>query len=301
MGGYSEQIVFALSRDHRMRTGVLMQPTEDAARSIGMVCIHGLGASFSWPTYVQLGRALAEQGYRFVSGDTRGHDGFSVDRPWPVNFHLEDWHLGGNCFLRWDEEPHDVAGWIDFLVAQGAERVILFGHSAGVHRVTYYQAVQQDPRVVGLVLAGGADRATAVDPTRLERAKQLVAEGKANTLLPLPEGGPISGREMESAARLVSWERVVSQFAAEGHTPWIARIGVPVLATYGTVETRANPDLPADLESMRTRAVQVPSFDIQVIEGADHLYTGHEKALAEVVASWLETLPGMSAVPQGHW
>ena len=104
---------------------------------------------------------------------------------------------------------------------------------------------------------------------------------------------------MESAAYLVHWERHAGRFAAEGHTPWIASIRVPVLATLGTAEPVA--DLRARLEEMRARAVQAPRFDIQVIEGADHGYTGHDREWAEVVAGWLETLPGARGPRRRPW
>ncbi|HEV2237282.1 MAG TPA: alpha/beta fold hydrolase [Ktedonobacterales bacterium] len=301
MRAYTERIVFTPSADQRAQAGVLMRPTEGSARPTGIVCIHGSPGFFYFPMYVSLGRALAERGIRFVSGNTRGHDAAALDFPWPYSFRPEDrakWRVGGSSFVRWDEEPHDVAGWINFLVAQGAEQIVLFGHSAGAIRVLYYQAERQDPRVVGLILASGSDRVPAIDPARLELAQRLVAEGQEDALLPVPEGGPLVAG-MESAANVVHLDRIVGRFAAEGHAPWIASIRVPVLATHGTVDW--NTDLPARLEAMRGRAVRAPRFDIQVIEGADHCYTGHDQEFAEVVARWLEALPVAKGTAKRRW
>jgi pimeloyl-ACP methyl ester carboxylesterase len=298
---YSEQIVFTPSEDQRAQAGVLMRPTGGSVRSIGLVCIHGSPAFFYFPLYVALGRALAQQGYCFVSGTTRGHDVATLDMPWPYSFRPDDfvrWRLGGNGWARWDEEPHDVAGWIDFLAVQGAEQIVLCGHSAGVAKVMYYLEERQDPRVVGLILASGSDRVPATDPTRLELAEQLVAEGKEDALLPVPDGVPML-IGMESAASLVHLDRIVGRFAAEGHTSWVANLRVPVLATRGTVDHNA--DLPARLESMRNRAVQTPRFDLRVIEGADHCYTGYERELAGVVARWLEDLPVTKGATHRRW
>ena len=41
MGSYSEQIVYAPSEDQRWLAGILMYPTAGAARSIGIVSLHG--------------------------------------------------------------------------------------------------------------------------------------------------------------------------------------------------------------------------------------------------------------------
>jgi pimeloyl-ACP methyl ester carboxylesterase len=290
MGGYSEQIVYTPSEDHRWLAGVLMRPTEGSVQSIGIVSLHGSPGYFYVPTNVYLGRALAEQGYRYVSGNTRAREVASLDIPWPFNFNSEvQSRPGGEGWYRFDEEPYDVAGWIDFIVAQGADQIVLFGHSGGVRRALYYQAERQDPRVVGLILAGLDDRVRAIDPARLELAERMVAKGQEEALLPLREGERML-EGMQSAGQFVHWAHLAGGFAAQGHAPWSASIRVPVLATLGTAEP--TPNLHAGLEAMRARAVQAPRFDIQVIEGADHDYTGRERELAEVVVGWLQTLPG---------
>ncbi len=81
MGNDSEQIVFTPSEDQRWLAGALMRPTEGSARSIGMVSLQGTFGYFYVPTSVYLGRALAERGYRYVSGNTRARgrfNGYSV-------------------------------------------------------------------------------------------------------------------------------------------------------------------------------------------------------------------------------
>ncbi|HEV2457723.1 MAG TPA: hypothetical protein VGS80_05105, partial [Ktedonobacterales bacterium] len=135
MSAYSEQVVFTPSEDQRFLAGVLMRPTGEAVRSIGVVSLHGsTGAFYHPPMYVYLGRALADRGYHYVSGNTRSHDVASPEARWPWSCRDEDvatWRLGGDGWTRWDEESHDVAGWIDFLTAQGADQIVLFGHSGG--------------------------------------------------------------------------------------------------------------------------------------------------------------------------
>jgi dienelactone hydrolase len=303
MGAYSEEIVFAPSEDQRLLAGVIMRPISSRRsrrRPLGILCIHGAGGHFYIPQHVSLGRELAKRGYLVVSGNTRGHDVSSFDAPWPATAHPEDvlsFRPGGNGWERWDEGPYDVAGWITFLVSQGVEQIVLFGRSLGVARVTYYLAQRQDPRVVGLILASGDDRVLPQDPARLQVAEQMEAEGRGDTLLPLAEGQPVAFA-LESAAHLVHWERVFGPFAAEGHTPWMGSIRVPVLATVGSAE---GPDLRAALEDMRARAVATPRFDIEEIEGADHVYSGRERELAERVGDWLDVLPVQQAVRSSHW
>ncbi len=302
MSGYSEQIVYTPSEDQRWLAGLLIQPGKDSRRRVGVVCIHGSVEPFYFPPYVLMGRELARRGYLFVSGHTRGHDLLSVDAPWPLSARPQDiptLRLGGWGWERWTEDEHDVAGWINFLVGQGVELVVLLGHSSGVGRVTYYQARRQDPRVVGMVLASSSDRVQPQDPARVALAERLVAEGQGDTPLPLIEGRPIFFA-IESAANVVHWERDVAPLVVDGHMPWIAQIRTPVLATLGTAELETN--LRTAVEEMQRRAVQAPRFNIQEIEGADHAYTGRERELADVVARWLDTLPmTRTAAPRRWW
>lgn len=292
---YQEEIVFAPSEDQRWLAGVLMRPNAQSRRSVGIICLHGANLFFYLPTYVALGRALAEQGYLYLSGNTRSHDIGSMDFPWPFNMRPEtapQVQLGGGGWFHFEEVAHDVAGWIDYMVAQGAEHIVLFGHSFGVLLATYYQATRQDPRVVGLILSSGIDVVEAQDPARVQQAEDLVAAGKGTALVPLPEGVPVFA--LESADWIVDWERLTSSSATQGHTRWIASIHIPILGTFGTEDF--NPDQRGSLEEMRARATQAPRFDLQAIEGADHGYTDREQVLAKVILDWLDQLPAAQKV-----
>jgi pimeloyl-ACP methyl ester carboxylesterase len=300
MVAYHEEIVFAPSADQRWLAGVLMRPNQDARRPVGVICIHGANASFYLPTYVALGRALAERGYLYLSANTRGHDVGNVDFPWPLNTLPETGpkiHLGGGGWSRFEEVAHDVAGWIEYLVGQGVEQIVLFGHSFGVRCVTFYQADRQDPRVVGLVLCSEGDTVEAQDPARVQQAEELVAAGKGTALVPLSEDVPPFA--LESADWVVDWERLTGPFVTEGHTPWIASIHIPILGTFGTLDFI--PNLRENMEEMRVRATQAPRFDLQAIEGADHTYTDQEHELAKVVLNWLDQLPAAQKVTRRNW
>jgi hypothetical protein len=103
---YHEEIVYAPSADQRWLAGVLMRPNQDARRPVGVICIHGANGFFYSPHYVALGRALAERGYLYLSGNTRAHDVGSMDFPWPLDTRPETGpkiHLGGAGWSRCEE------------------------------------------------------------------------------------------------------------------------------------------------------------------------------------------------------
>jgi len=70
----AEQIVFARSTDDVVSGGVLFAPRRDSAKQIALVWIHGWGVNFYEPSYVAIGRALAQHGYTVIDGNTRMHD-----------------------------------------------------------------------------------------------------------------------------------------------------------------------------------------------------------------------------------
>src|SRR3954463_10357703 len=70
-GKFPEQIVYCRTSDDLVNAGVLFAPPKNSTKSIAVIWIHGWGANFYQPTYIQIGRTLAEQGYACVAGNTR--------------------------------------------------------------------------------------------------------------------------------------------------------------------------------------------------------------------------------------
>src|SRR5678815_1191779 len=116
----------------------------DRAKPIAVIWIHGWGANFYQPTYVMIGRNLAERGLTTVVVNTRMHDLGTV-AAWRGDTRIR----GGGYWGVASEQVRDIAAWIDFAEERGFGRVVLVGHSAGWAAVTAYQAEKQDRRVVG--------------------------------------------------------------------------------------------------------------------------------------------------------
>ena len=114
------------------------------AKPIAVLWIHGWGVNFYYPTYVGIGRALAERGYACIIGNTRMHDLGNV-----AGWRGEKRIRGGGYWGVASEESRDLAAWIDFAERSGFKKIVLVGHSAGWSAVRRYQAEVQDPRVVG--------------------------------------------------------------------------------------------------------------------------------------------------------
>ena len=282
-----EQIVYARSRDDVVNSGVLFTPARDSAKPIAIIWIHGWGVNFYQPSYVAIGRALAQHGYTVISGNTRMHDLGNVQASRGGKR-----IRGGGYWGVASEEPRDLAAWIGVAESRGVGKVVLVGHSAGWSAVRSYVAQERDPRVVGIVLASGAvgPELRTPDPEQRREAQQLMAKGEGDALVRDPKR---SFPSYTSAATFLDIAAYLADSSARdffgvktANAP-ITRVTCPLLAFFGTkgdVGGQSDLDL---LESTIRRQKSGPrSVTTKLIDGADHMYTGQEGQVAQVIASW---------------
>jgi pimeloyl-ACP methyl ester carboxylesterase len=284
MKKYSEELLFTLSEDQLAHEGVAIHPTQ-AREPYSILWIHGNTGRFCDYPYIMIGRALAEKGYLFVSGNTRGHDiAASAWSDAKMNMVAV-----GSGWEKLEEAPLDISVWIEEIVKLGVKKVILAGHSQGAAKVTYYQAMRNDPRVEGIVLASPdlhGHWASVVD-----QARQLVAEGRNDELLPDIMKAPWYRL---SAANVASRADVLNHtYTSDKGAPHIAAVRCPIFALFGT-----NHDVGGqkELDILKSQAINAASVETQLIEGADHGYIGREPAVAEAIAAWLKKLSGETSV-----
>ena len=164
--------------------GALWTPASGRAR-IGIVIAPGGGSEFYNDLLVWLGEHFARSGYVALSMNRRDHG----PEQWYHNF---------------EPSAMDHKYMVDFLVARGAQAVILVGHSYGTVTAPYYVMASDDPRVKAIILYGphgykreGFTRAfdsQAEYDQVVAKANEMVAagRGKETFLLPpiLPAGQP---------------------------------------------------------------------------------------------------------------
>jgi pimeloyl-ACP methyl ester carboxylesterase len=278
-----EELVYARSADGAELAGVVFRPPSVAARPDAVLWLHGAWDSFYKPTLVHVSRELAELGYVSVAGNDSGHDLATALRKGgqePV--------LGGHWWEQLETSPDDVALWMDFVEGLGFERIVLAGHSLGAAKALYYQAQRHDARLLGLVVASPPSPATCEDAfgstETVALARQMVAQGRGRDLLPW--GSVPVSRGTASAQTYLSLSSIAS--LVYGPDGAVAQIRCPLLAFYGTEEPHVG--TAADLEAMRQSARAASSVETALIEGADHLYTGHEAQAAAIIAGWIGKL-----------
>jgi pimeloyl-ACP methyl ester carboxylesterase len=289
-GRVTEELVHARSEDGITNGGAFFAPPKGPAKPTAVIWVHGWGVNFYYPTYVNIGRALAERGYPCLSVNTRMHDIGTI-----AGWRGETRIRGGGYWGVPSEQSRDLAAWIDFAKDRGFKTVILAGHSAGSSAVNAYQAAKQDERVVGLVLASGRVQPAAKppDPDLLAQATRLVADGRGDDLLRFPNRPHPSFVSAATFLDLAKMGPVLNDFfGVRGADPPVTRVRCPILAWYGTKE----PDIggEADLELLKACVKRLPGgprrADTAMIPNADHMYNGEEARVAQTLAEWADTL-----------
>jgi pimeloyl-ACP methyl ester carboxylesterase len=246
-------------------------PARAPQRRFGVVLVHGYTGRFVGEVESALPPRLAEAGYTTLVFNNRGNG------------------ILGAATERFAGCLPDIRAALDEMSERGFRRIVLLGHSKGGVKVTYYLAETGDSRIVALGLlspaAGVKDvaemaaRAMGVSQRQVpERAAELVEKGKGGMLFCTTEWPYLFSAGM------------IADHMKHADTDVLARlpeVRVPVLATCGGMEL----DWCVVVRKLQDSPPQ--GYTVEVILGADHLYTNKEAELAESVLTWLENLEGV--------
>jgi len=292
-GRFPEQIVYVRSADDVVSAGMMFTPPKEASKPLAIIWVHGWGANFYLPSYVGIGRALADRGLTTVSVNTRMHDLGNVEKYTFFDKRVR----GGGYWGVTSEDAQDIAAWVSFAEQRGYNRVVLVGHSAGAASVGRYQADSTDKRVAGLVFAsGGVGEAGQPDDSaehraRVEQARKLVAEGAGDDLIRLPNR---SYPSYVSAATYLDIENTPREYGdffgtTTSNAP-VSRVKVPILAFFGTSgDVGGEKELDRVRASVRRLSGGARTTTTTMITHGNHEYVGEEAQVASKISEWAET------------
>src|SRR4051794_2693115 len=287
-GKFPEQVVFVRSADDVVSGGLMFTPPKQSSKPLAIIWVHGWGANFYLPSYVGIGRALAERGFTTISVNTRMHDIGNVEKYTPVGKRVR----GGGYWGVTSEDARDITAWIGFVEQLGYKRVALVGHSAGWASVGRYEADSKDQRVAGLVFASPAVGPSSVadDPQLLAQAKKLVAEGAGDDLLRLPHRKFPSFISAATHLDIITTPREYTDFfGTQISNPAITRVTCPILAFFGS---KGDIGGQKELDLLKSSVQRLPHGPRRVgttmIVNGDHEYVGEEAQVAQTIARWAE-------------
>lgn len=189
----------------------------------------------------------------------------------------------------------EIGLWLAWLKQQGAESVVLLGHSRGGNQTARFAAEYDDAAVKGVILIApqvwseGKEEqdyqqryGKALAPI-LARAEKLVAEGKGDSLLK-----PVDFIYCQDTA--VSANAFVSYYRPDPRmdTPTvIGEISKPVQVFAGSADTVVK-----GLDKKMAVAAKRDNVSFTIVEGADHFFRDlYAEDLADISQAFIEGLP----------
>jgi alpha-beta hydrolase superfamily lysophospholipase len=261
------ELVRLTTSDGKTHYGAFYPAEQPSA--LGVVLVHGMTGSFVGEIESAVPPMLAAAGLPTLAANNRGNG-----------------LLGAATETVAGVLP-DIAAAIDALQARGFARIVLIGHSKGGAKVSYYMTQTKDPRIVALgLLSPGASfhftpawLAAQFSPKDaqhwLKKAKKLAAKGKGERIF-TDSAWPY----LVSAGTLADHAAAVDDDVLDNLT----RVRVPVLAACGSLEL----DWCTVVATLRSGAPD--GFRVAVVAGADHVYTGKERELADLIIAWVKGL-----------
>src|SRR3990172_994206 len=188
----------------------------------------------------------------------------------------------GAAYELFEETLFDLDAFLQLLHDAGAKNLVLLGHSLGATKALYYQSSRPHSSIRSLIACSPADLSYEGRVKRIKgfeatyrQAKRSLAEGKADELYRVPSPTGWDSDTLFTARTLVNKYDRSTRFGA---SRLISNINTPILLTAGSKENTL-------LEHARKLSTASPHSRsaLEVIEGADHFYTGRHTRLAQVI------------------
>lgn len=269
------ELVAMRTDDGVLLHGLHYRPRQPSAT----VVIHvpgGPGAFYSIQDMAPVARTLNDAGYHFLSVNTRTAG------------------TNGMLYARFDDYRRDLDAAVRLALQRGLTDIVLLGQSLGTARAVYYVARTGQPDIRALVLAAPIpspyleaqfrwnDAERARYDAFLAEQRQAVAAGDGRALASYRWWG--NDRILEVSA--ATWVDVFGtpEESDASTVEFAPEVALPVLVVYGTEDETVRPELARQVLSAFTAS---PVRDLRAIEGANHVFIGHEQALADIVRDWL--------------
>lgn len=277
------------TEDKLILQGIIYKPLNQADKAY--LHIHGMAGNFYENRFLDaMVKELTGAGYSFLSINTRGHD---VIADFPVAGSEEAYKRIGNTYETFEQCLLDIKTAIDYLVQNRYSEIILCGHSLGAVKAAYYVAKTQDHRIKKLILMSPPDMVGLAEKENyhenlLNQAKNLIAQNKGEEILPIKiwDWYYLSAN---TYVNLSSRDCPVDIFNTydKNKPSLLAEIKIPTFAFLGSKDDAAIMPQKEALEIIKSKAVNVPRFDIDIINDAPHSYFGKETEMAKRIVGWL--------------
>ena len=280
-----QELVRINSIDNIEQPGILYSPNNDTNKIV--IHVHGLNGNFYENRFIDiLAKSYTDNNYAFLTFNNRGRD-FITEL-----LKGNDFTLIGGSLERFKDCILDIDGIVNWIKNRGYNEIILEGHSYGCNKVLYYYNHKKSDNIKKIVLLAPCDIPSEgkkfLSKEEYEKAKsdstRLVREGKESVLIDFPvmANGKIAAGTYYYDF-LPGGENDFFRYndGVNGKSEILNSIDIPTLIIFGDVDECV---LTQPIDIVKEYLTNnINDCNIQIIEGADHLYSGRYEDLGKVI------------------
>ncbi|HEX8255800.1 MAG TPA: alpha/beta hydrolase [Thermoanaerobaculia bacterium] len=277
-------------------SGLLYEPKRSTTRAA--IYLHGTGGSsvFESKRSNQLGAAFTRSGIAYFPFNNRG--AHLMRRMGDV--------MGGMAYERIRDCIFDIDGAVRELRARGYRDITLIGHSTGANKIAVYDFYKERVPVKRYVLlAGGDDTGLLYD--QLGARRFAAALTKAREMIRAKRGAELAPPSISKLP--MSWAAFHDMANPDGDYnvfPFlevmrnvrlsrkpkfrhVRGITKPTLVLYGENDEYCFNDVPRCVSILADAIGPKPNFELAIMKGGNHSFSGLEEELAELIVNWLSS------------
>ena len=280
-----QELVRINSIDNIEQPGILYSPNNDTNKIV--IHVHGLNGNFYENRFIDiLAKSYTDNNYAFLTFSNRGRD-FITEL-----LKGNDFTIIGGSLERFKDCILDIDGIVNWTKNKGYNEIILEGHSYGCNKVLYYYNHKKSDNIKKIVLLAPCDIPSEgkkfLSKEEYEKTKsdstRLVREGKESVLIDFPvmANGKIAAGTYYYDF-LPGGENDFFRYndGVNGKSEILNSIDIPTLIIFGDVDECV---LTQPIDIVKEYLTNnINDCNIQIIEGADHLYSGRYEALGKVI------------------
>ena len=281
----NQELVRINSIDGIEQPGILYTPNEDTNKIV--IHVHGLNGNFYENRFIDtLAKTFTSKNYAFLTFNNRGN-GFITELLKENEFSI----IGGSL-ERFKDCILDIGGIVSWVKENGYSEIILEGHSYGCNKVLYYYNHKKDNCIKKIILLAPCDIPAECikflskeEYIRLkEESTKLVNENNENELIDfsvMANGKISSGTYYYDFLPNGENDFIKYRDGIDGRSKLLNNIDIPILIIFGDIDECV---LTKPINIVKNYLINnISDCNIQIIKGADHLYTNKYDELGVII------------------
>ena len=282
-----------VTRDTIELVGLLYEPEQTTEKIL--VHVHGMAGNFYENKFLDaIAETLTSNNIAFLTFNNRGCE-LMKDLTKIADGKRTIVRIG-NAYEKFEDSLIDIRTAIDFASSKGFSNIHLSGHSLGAPKVAYYSAEANDERLSSVIFLSPSDMVGLIKMDKnyevdMSTAKQMVADGKGDGLLPNPalwDESPLSAKSYISLGGEHSPVAIFNFHNPSDTLPLLSKITIPTYAIMGRKDDALVVSIDETMNRIKKAMLNSPKVETNILGDADHGYNGFEQDLAEALAYWIK-------------